>query len=361
MTVNSLVLAVGQGINTLLKLSAFVLLLHAYVSYKRKSALFWSLAFLVDALSIVSDIVSEQYGLAIFQALAVSLLFYGAFILLEEEGMSPSQPYIKNIAGLAPLILTLYIITYYALKEGANPSFDELALMYGIAGFFHFFTGALLFGLHGVYMKRGTYLAAAFMIYGIHKMDYPFLRPVEWFAPIGFILGALFTLFEVVLVLVVVSSDEFRNLNRPVSQVDFKEGVMIISPREYPKIKEHLRDAPVLAFLRKVKEAPENWEVYFITKVAGYRSISPTEPEKIVELSCRYLIEAKKKGISGVILLDCIEYLRAYNEFISIAKFLSALKDYITVYGGTLVLVIDSTAWDEKEMGMLKRVLGVEV
>ncbi|GAB4372283.1 MAG: hypothetical protein Kow00128_20900 [Deltaproteobacteria bacterium] len=34
--------------------------------------------------------------------------------------------------------------------------------------------------------------AWSFLLWGIHKMDFPFLRPVEWFAPIGFLLGALF-------------------------------------------------------------------------------------------------------------------------------------------------------------------------
>jgi two-component sensor histidine kinase len=34
-------------------------------------------------------------------------------------------------------------------------------------------------------------VGATLIAWGIHKLDYPFLRPVEWFAPWGYLLGAL--------------------------------------------------------------------------------------------------------------------------------------------------------------------------
>ena len=36
--------------------------------------------------------------------------------------------------------------------------------------------------------------ATAFLLWGLHKLDYPFLRPVEWFAPIGFLLAEVFAM-----------------------------------------------------------------------------------------------------------------------------------------------------------------------
>ncbi|MCL5966278.1 MAG: PAS domain S-box protein [Deltaproteobacteria bacterium] len=47
-------------------------------------------------------------------------------------------------------------------------------------------------GLDG-FGKRVT--AGAFILWGIHLLDYPFLRPVEWFAPWGFLIAATLSLF----------------------------------------------------------------------------------------------------------------------------------------------------------------------
>ncbi len=353
-------LIIGQGFSTVLKLVASGFLFRAYLKHMRKSALFWSAAFFVDAVSILFDTLERHYGLAISQALAVSLLFYGASMFLEEEDIDFSPPYVKDIAALAPLVLTVYVLVYYALRGEGEITSDELALVYGIAGFFYFFTGAMLIGIRDIYSKRGMYLATVFMLYGIHKMDYPFLRPVLWFAPIGFILGALFTLIEVALLLNIISSEKFKKLSSMPFKVEFKPHVVIVSPREYQELKKHLGGSPILAFLREILDVPKSWEAYFVSSVTAPRKISPTELEKIVELSHRYLMEAERIGAQGVILLNCLEYLRTYNEFRSIAKFLSSLKDYVTFYKGTIIIVLEESAWDGRELSMLKRILNVE-
>ncbi len=42
-----------------------------------------------------------------------------------------------------------------------------------------------------------------FIIWGLHKLDYPFLRPIEWFAPWGYILGAVFAMIAAIGLLMV--------------------------------------------------------------------------------------------------------------------------------------------------------------
>ncbi|MDP2151205.1 MAG: ATP-binding protein [Parvibaculum sp.] len=42
----------------------------------------------------------------------------------------------------------------------------------------------------------------AFVIWGIHKFDYPFIRPVEWLAPVGYLFGAVLSLLIAILVLI---------------------------------------------------------------------------------------------------------------------------------------------------------------
>ena len=352
-------LMVGQWFSTLLKLVASAFLFRTYLKHLRRSALIWSAAFFVDAVSIASDTLSKEYGLAISQALAVSLLFYGAFMFLEEENISFSPAYIRNTAGIAPLALTVYTLGYYAFR-GGSISFDELALVYGIAGFFYFFTGVLLIGLKDIYSGRGISLAVVFMLYGIHKMDYPFLRPVRWFAPIGFILGALFTLIEVALLLDIISSEKFKKLRTTPFKVKFGSHVLTVSPKEFQELKKRLGESPVLAFLRNMRDVPQSWEAYFVSNIPGPQVIPPTGLEKAIELSHVYLMKAERLGSHGIIVIDCLEYLMTYNEFTSIAKFLSALRDYVLLHGGTIIVVIEEKAWTGRQLTVLRRILGVE-
>jgi len=44
--------------------------------------------------------------------------------------------------------------------------------------------------LHGYWSGGGRLTGIAFLAWGIHKADYPVMRSVEWFSPIGFILGS---------------------------------------------------------------------------------------------------------------------------------------------------------------------------
>src|SRR5664279_3536107 len=44
--------------------------------------------------------------------------------------------------------------------------------------------------LRGYWSGGGRLAGIAFLAWGIHKADYPVMRSVEWFSPIGFILGS---------------------------------------------------------------------------------------------------------------------------------------------------------------------------
>ncbi len=62
--------------------------------------------------------------------------------------------------------------------------------LYGISG------GALIFAGYSMLRLRrdktvaaAKFVAVALILWGLHKLDFPWLRPVPWFAPIGFLLG----------------------------------------------------------------------------------------------------------------------------------------------------------------------------
>ncbi|AIF68634.1 hypothetical protein PAP_00960 [Palaeococcus pacificus DY20341] len=318
-----------------------------------------SIAWVSAAVSIFFDILQLDELNAFFEAFFATLLFYGVLKALEEEGIIAIFEELLVVSG-TPLILTAYLLVLN-IFVGFDGWMFAVGLPYAISGLFIFFSGVNVIRLVPFYARRAKFFAVSLILYGLHEMDYPILRPVEWFAPIGFSLGALFTILSAFAVLSLIFTEEFRSLKRTRGkvEVELKRGVMVITPKEYNELKEKLKEAPVLAFIRDIKNVPKEWDVYFVTTAKGdLKTVSPTSLAKIVELVHGYLREASKRGIGSVVLLDCLEYLLTYNDFNALAKFLSGLKDFSMLYGGTIILVTDPSAWDEREWMMLKRLLG---
>lgn len=143
---------------------------------------------------------------------------------------------------------------------------------------------------------------------------------------------------------------------------EFEGGVQIISPEDFKNIKAQLENVPpVLAFLRTLKPPPESWKPFFFTTANNMEipnTIRPTDLYKMVETVHRYLLEAERSGVKGIVLVEGgLEYLRIHNEFPSIAKMMSTVRDYIISNKGALIVVIDKNALDEREYMLLRRIL----
>jgi len=64
------------------------------------------------------------------------------------------------------------------------PTFSFLAAIY-------ISTGILFLKSGNQAKKENAVVGIAYILWGVHKADYPFLRPVVWFAPWGYLLGAV--------------------------------------------------------------------------------------------------------------------------------------------------------------------------
>lgn len=357
---NKLFLDIGRGLSLSIKLIAAGYLLYIFHTGNRKSALILALAWLSAAFSIIFDIIGIQDLNSIFEALFASLLFYGILRVIEEEAFYPIPPEFYYVSSV-PFIMTLYLIGITNLRD-ASEWIISMGIPYGLSGFYIFLAGTLTASLSRIYHKKATLLAISLMLYGVHEMDYPLLRPVEWFAPIGFILGALFTFMVSYSIIQFVRTERFRELLKKDSdeqKIEVNTGVLIVDESEYRQIKELIRDFEVLAFLRDISDVPEKWEAYFITSITGkdVKTISPTNLPKIVELANRYLRVTATINQQGIIVIDCLEYLIMYNSFEAIVKFLSSLRDFVILYNGSLILVTNPSAWSKKEWVLLKRLL----
>jgi len=68
-------------------------------------------------------------------------------------------------------------------------------------------------------------------------------------------------------------------------------------------------------------------------------------------------MEAKNKGVKGIVVLEGLEFLRVYNDFQSIAKMMASVRDCVFSHNGALIVVLSKEAWDEREFNPLIRLL----
>ncbi|MCO6040863.1 DUF835 domain-containing protein [Thermococcus alcaliphilus] len=349
---NHTLLLLGQISSLSAKIAGALFLAYIYWKHRRKPALCWSLSWIAAASSILSDITGNMYIVSLSEAFWAMFLFYGTILLLEEEGITNRE---VGVLSIIPVITSLYGILIGNLGRSSD-WFALLGLPYAVSALFITSSGLMILFLRKLYDSKALYLGGVITLYGLHELDYPVLRLVEWFAPIGFALGAIFSILSAYVMIKFVFTEEFIRIERPPVEMYLKPGVMIIKPEEYNTIKEKLEKVPVLAFVRSL-HVPESWNAFFITTTGERNSIFPTDLAKIVDITVRYLREAKEKGFEGIIVIDCPEYLKTYNGFEALVKFLASLKDFTLLYNGVLILVIEEEAWEKRELKILKRVL----
>nr|WP_319394712.1 PAS domain-containing protein [uncultured Desulfobacter sp.] len=105
---------------------------------------------------------------------------------------------IANIGWIIASIIENFSFLFITL-----PTFSFLAIIY--------ITTGILFLKTGRHEKKESALVGgAFILWGIHKADYPFLRPVLWLAPWGYLLGAMLE-FVVALGMLMIYFQKTRN------------------------------------------------------------------------------------------------------------------------------------------------------
>lgn len=132
---------------------------------------------------------------------------------------------------------------------------------------------------------------------------------------------------------------------------DFPTG-MVVLPTIARDILMH-----ALVFSRQRGSGP-NW--FWITKATEENAVSPTNLPKILDISLKFMKHASDEGKRPLIVLEGVEYLILENDFNTVAKFLSTLRDYAILHGASVVILSDLKGISEKERNFLLRLVGDE-
>ncbi|USS41440.1 DUF835 domain-containing protein [Thermococcus aggregans] len=351
----SIFLATAQFWIIFMSLFGFFLLSYTYIRYKRDPVLWWGLALFSLFVSATAELMNLANIQVLSRALFGALILYGAIRLLEKEKILLSKHF--RILSLVPIIVTTYVM-FGKILGYSQEWFVVVGIPYAISGFAIALSGFFVFSLLiEAYGQKAKFLGVLLLAYGFYQMLYPFTRAISRLLPFTFVVSVFLIALAIYEMGKFALSREFITGNISVGKVRMKPGLFFIPPKKFEDLKESLSDFPVLAFVRS-ENLPETWKTFFVTSIHEHRSdiAFPTALPLMSAKVVQYLKEAEEKGTGGVVVFDCLEYLKMYNGFEAIAKFLSSLRDYALLYNGTIIVVLDEDAWDRKELITLQRI-----
>lgn len=140
-----------------------------------------------------------------------------------------------------------------------------------------------------------------------------------------------------------------------INALQVEPGAYLFLFKEAEEVPNLLKDtqATVLAITRNpwvYEELGERVKKVWVS-MAVEKAVPPTKLHVMQDAVIRFLRDAGR----GIILIDCVEYLILYNDFETVFKFLTSLKDYAMVMDSTLVVAVKRGTLSERELTILER------
>lgn len=201
----------------IVKLMVFFLLLFFYFLEKRAFIFKWASCIGLFAANYILELMIINEKHVLFCRMLQQMGLIGTAFLAVSGSYSFVGKRNRPFFHVAMYIIAVYTFIGWFFRIPFFPYQLPIYLFIGIAAG----TSGLLFMKYSNIHPLGRYWVGwVFILWGIHMIDYPFLRPLEWFAPYGYLLSAFFAITipsSVVLLFLqqikrdLVSQNEFRN------------------------------------------------------------------------------------------------------------------------------------------------------
>jgi len=181
---------IATFIGTLLLICCYYYL---YRIHRTSYLLYWTIGWVFYAMRYLFAILFElNPSLIIFSIfnLEVTLisgifLFTGTALFAKKKIYARSLFFITSLVGFYVVLSRVYAFSFWV---STVPVYSFLAVIYC-------WTGIQFLSKRNKEYGEYIFLGVSFILWGIHKANYPFLRQVSWFAPWGYLLGVVFILF----------------------------------------------------------------------------------------------------------------------------------------------------------------------
>ncbi|AHF80168.1 Hypothetical protein TES1_0782 [Thermococcus paralvinellae] len=347
----------------------FVVVAYKFTKTKEKGWLLLSLAFFLNAIE-PENYVIKPLGLQINPAVEEVLIMVNAFLIgfiLLWGAIHIKKPTsdVNDVMYFAIFSSAAYIWVFImSTSELSNLSYSfTLKMLFPLAvyGFANMYAAKVLYA----HVPKRDYVAMLFpvgmFLLGALNLTYPFTRNIEWFAPYGFLMGAIFR------VIMAIGAVKFvfypitppRREKRTIASRNF---YLFTNPDEVRQMFPNLfSENNVIMITRKdprMFSMENDMLIYWITKIKEgiiddnprIFAMSPTKIDILIDLVTKGL----KQGYN-VVYIDAFEYLMLENGFESAFKFLLSLKDRVIGENGTLIFVVSLDALSEKQRKLIER------
>jgi hypothetical protein len=97
----------------------------------------------------------------------------------------------------------------------------------------------------------------------------------------------------------------------------------------------------------------KNFNIIWLTNVKAENTMDPTDLERLMQSIEKFLDEGK------VLIIDALEYLIVQNNYKTILKFIQSLNSMIVLKKSMLIVPVNPSALDTKELALLEREMNV--
>ncbi len=94
-----------------------------------------------------------------------------------------------------------------------------------------------------------------------------------------------------------------------------------------------------------------NLKVFWVTDVVGKNRIKPHNLTILTDNIIKFIESGKKR----IVIMDCIEYLLLYNDFVNVLRNVELINSYAMDYESLVIIIIDNNSYTNKEYSLLKR------
>lgn len=172
----------------------------------------WSASFALNAIRYIVVYVAilnrDPIGFFIAESLhvvAVVLLVVGALRFLERPVWFPL------VWGGC-----VVFVVWAAFTTLIYPNFLLRSIpLYGVSGGLIVWIGVIFLRTGKLFQSRGFWNAGVlFILWGLHKIDFPFIRPIEWLAPFGFLAAVTLYMAMAVSLIMIIQENMLDKLKR---------------------------------------------------------------------------------------------------------------------------------------------------
>jgi len=101
------------------------------------------------------------------------------------------------------------------------------------------------------------------------------------------------------------------------------------------------------------KSYGENFSIIWLTNVKAKDAMDPTDLERLMQSIEKFLDEGR------VLIIDALEYLIVQNNYKTILKFIQSLNSMVVLKKSMLIIPVNPSALDTKELALLEREMNV--